>query len=76
MVFTCHRFNLGPKEELKQEEQASCNHITVREVDDSDTKIELAKTLGILEDRGKATVDELEELNLGTDEEPRPIYMS
>ena len=29
-----------------------------------------------IEDGGQATVDELKELNLGTNEEPRPIYMS
>ena len=29
-----------------------------------------------IEDGGQATVDELKELNLGTSEEPRPIYMS
>jgi len=38
VVFTYHRVNLGPKQELKQEEQASSNHITVREVDDSDAE--------------------------------------
>ena len=29
-----------------------------------------------IEDGGQATVDELKELNLGTSEEPRPIYVS
>ena len=29
-----------------------------------------------IEDEGQATVDELKELNLGIDEEPRPIYVS
>ena len=29
-----------------------------------------------IEDGGQATVDELKELNLGIDEEPRPIYVS
>ena len=29
-----------------------------------------------IEDEGQATVDELRELNLGTSEEPRPIYVS
>ena len=30
----------------------------------------------VIEDGGQATVDELRELNLGTSEEPRPIYVS
>ena len=29
-----------------------------------------------IEDEGQATIDELKELNLGTDKEPRPIYVS
>ena len=29
-----------------------------------------------IEDGGQATVDELKELNLGTDEKPHPIYVS
>ena len=59
VVFTGHRVNLGLKEELKQDEQASSNHITVWEVDDLDAEIELLETLKTLEDEGLATVDEL-----------------
>ena len=32
--------------------------------------------LQVFEDGGQATVDELKELNLGTNEDPRPIYVS
>jgi len=64
VVFTDYRVNVGPKEELKQEEQASSNHIMVREVDESDVKIELTETPETLDDRGQATVDELKEFNL------------
>ena len=38
--------------------------------------MELAETPKTLEDGGQATVDDLKELNLGTTEEPRPIYIS
>jgi len=38
--------------------------------------MELADTPKTLENGGQATVDELKELNLGTPEEPRPIYVS
>jgi len=48
----------------------------VREVDDSDSEIKLAKTPETLKDGGKAMVDELKELNLENLEEPRPIYVS
>jgi len=36
----------------------------------------LAETLKIFGDGGQATVDDMKELNLGTNEEPRPIYVS
>jgi len=48
----------------------------VREVDDSDSEIELVESPETLEDRGQATVDELKELNLETPDELRPIYVS
>jgi len=76
MVFTSHKTNPSSNTEVIAEEQASSNHITVREVDDWDSEIELTKFPKTLEDGGKATVDELKELNLGTPEEPRPVYVS
>jgi len=76
VVFTSHKAHPSPSEEVKEKEQASSNHITVREVDDSDSEIELAETPTTLKDGGQATVDEFKELNLGTPEEPRPIYVS
>jgi len=48
----------------------------VRELDDSNSEIELTETLKTLEGGGQATVDELKELNLGTPDERRPIYVS
>ena len=76
VVFTSRRVNRCPKEELKQEEQASSNHFTVREVDDFDAEIELMETPETLEDGGQATVDELKELNVGTSEEQHLTYVS
>jgi len=75
MVFTSHKAHPSPSEEVIEKEQASSNHITVRE-DDSDSEIELAETPGTLEDGGQAMVDELKELNLGTPEDSHPIYVS
>ena len=54
----------------------SC-HVTVEtdsELDASDD--EPNEVPRAIEDRGQATIDELRELNLGTSEEPRPIYVS
>jgi len=63
-------------EKSEEEQVASSNHITIRECDDLDSEIELAKTPEMLEDRGQATVDDLKELNLGCKEGPRHIYVS
>jgi len=76
VVFTDHKARPSHSEEVIEKEQAPSNHITVWEVNDSDSEIELTETPKTLEDGGQATVDELKDLNLGTPEEPRPIYFS
>jgi len=76
VAFTGHKAHPSSSEEVIKKEQASSNHITVWEVDDSDSKIKLAETPKTLEVGAEATVDELKELNPGTPEEPRPIYIS
>ena len=52
------------------------NHTTICECDDSDSKIKLVETLETLEDSGQTIVDALKQMNLGTNEEPLPIYLS
>jgi len=52
VVFTGHRSNPSRNEEFRQEEQASSNHVTVREVDDSNSKIELTEIPKTLKDKG------------------------
>jgi len=61
---------------MEEEKVFSSNYIIAHECDNSDSEIELAETPEIFEDRGQTTVDELKELNLGNNEEPRPIYVS
>jgi len=50
VVFTCHKAHPSLSEDIIEKEQASSNHITVREVDDSDSEIEIVKTPKTLED--------------------------
>ena len=54
------------------------NYHVVVEVDSNSefSENELRKAPQVFEDGGQATVDELKELNLGTNENPRPIYVS
>ncbi|KAL0345464.1 UNVERIFIED_CONTAM: Transposon Tf2-12 polyprotein [Sesamum radiatum] len=53
------------------------NHVSIDEGSDSDvSKDEIQNAPPELEDGVQATVDELRELNLGTTEEPRPIFVS
>jgi len=67
--------SFNSNEKFEEEQVASPNHITIHECDDSYSEIGLAETPETLKDRGHAIVDDLKELNLGTNEEPRPIYM-
>jgi len=76
VVFTGQQKNSGSNEAAEEEEVISSNHITIHECDDLDSGIELAETPKTFEDGDQATVDDLKELNLGTNEEPRPIYVS
>ncbi|KAL0461070.1 UNVERIFIED_CONTAM: Transposon Tf2-12 polyprotein [Sesamum latifolium] len=53
------------------------NHVSIDEGSDSDiSENEIQNAPPELEDGIQATVDELKELNLGTTEEPRPIFVS
>ncbi|XP_074300530.1 uncharacterized protein LOC141631807 [Silene latifolia] len=54
----------------------SSYHITVEEIPDENEEVEADEAPETLEDGGQSTVDELKELNLGTIEDPRPIYVS
>ena len=76
MVITNYEAHLNSKDEIKDEDQVPFNHITIREVDDLETEVELAEAPKTIENGGQATVDELKELNLGMKEDQRPIYVS
>ncbi|XP_074296967.1 uncharacterized protein LOC141627634 [Silene latifolia] len=54
----------------------SSYHITVEEIPDKNEEVEADEAPETLEDGGQSTMDELKELNLGTTEDPRPIYIS
>uniref|UniRef100_A0A803N2Y0 Uncharacterized protein n=1 Tax=Chenopodium quinoa TaxID=63459 RepID=A0A803N2Y0_CHEQI len=60
----------------EHKEIVSTNHVTAEEVSNPDEEIETDEAPKTLEDRGQAIVDELKELNLGTLQDPHPIYIS
>ncbi|XP_074300411.1 uncharacterized protein LOC141631671 [Silene latifolia] len=66
----------GVKKPRDLEVTTSSYHITVEEVPDESEEVEADEAPETLEDGGQSTVDELKELNLGTREDPRPIYIS
>jgi len=78
VLLTCQQRSSNSNENSEEEQVVSSNYITTRECDDSnsDSEIKLAETREKLEDGGQATVDDLKELDLGTKEEPHPIYVS
>ncbi|CAL2270748.1 unnamed protein product [Prunus armeniaca] len=62
---------------MKQAEVLVVHHVTIKEIDEEEPfEEEVHDAPAALEDRGQAIVDELKELNLGTNEEPRPIFVS
>ena len=76
MILTGQQKTSNSNKKSEEEQVASSNHITICERDDLDSKIELVDTLEMLEDWVQATVDDLKELNLETNKEPHPIYVS
>ncbi|XP_071909818.1 uncharacterized protein [Coffea arabica] len=61
-------------EEQGQESTASCHHITISDLEEEEEDADDAPAE--LEQGVKTTVDELKEINLGTSDDPRPIYIS
>ena len=66
VVLTGQQKSSDSNEKSEEEQLASSNHIIIYECDDSDSdsEIELAETPKMLEDGGKAIVDDLKELTL------------
>ncbi|XP_074277874.1 uncharacterized protein LOC141601485 [Silene latifolia] len=61
--------------DAKDLEIVTSYHITAEEIPDDSEEVEATRH-ETLEDEVQSTVDDLKELNLGTDEDPRPIYVS
>ncbi|KAM1206144.1 hypothetical protein FF1_006824 [Malus domestica] len=60
-----------------EEEAQDVFHITIQEgEEDESLEEDVIAAPSQLEDGGQATVDDLKELNLGTSEEPKPIFVS
>ena len=76
LVITSCNASSNAKDEIKDEDQFSSNHITIWEASDLEIEVEPVEAPNTLKDRGQATIDELKELNLGTNEDPCPIYVS
>jgi len=53
LVITNYEAHLNSKDEIKDEDQVPFNHITIREVDDLETEVELVNAPKTLEDGGK-----------------------
>ena len=69
--------NKGCPKDVEESSTHTSYHVTVQV--DSNPKFsddEPGEVPQVFEDGGQATVDELKELNLGTNENPRPIYVS
>ncbi|CAL8153332.1 unnamed protein product [Prunus armeniaca] len=73
------RKNLSQQNESDDEEAEilAVHHVTIKELDEEEPfEDEVHDAPVALKDGGQVTVDELKELNLGTNEDPRPIFVS
>ncbi|KAI5317596.1 hypothetical protein L3X38_037303 [Prunus dulcis] len=73
------RKTLSQQDESDDEEVEilAIHHVTIKELDEEEPfEDEVHDASAALEDGGQVTVDELKELNLGTNEDPRPIFVS
>ncbi|KAM1693092.1 hypothetical protein COP1_032428 [Malus domestica] len=59
-----------------KEEAQDVFHITIQEGEEEILEEDVITAPSQLEDGGQVTVDDLKELNLGTSEEPKPIFVS
>ncbi|CAL8116470.1 unnamed protein product [Prunus armeniaca] len=65
------------KSDDEEAEVLAVHHVTIKELDEEEPfEEEVHDAPAALEDGGQATIDELKELNLGTNEDPRPIFIS
>ncbi|KAM1480740.1 hypothetical protein ACFX2I_027854 [Malus domestica] len=64
------------REDNTKEEAQDVFHITIQEGEEEILEEDVMAAPLQLEDGGQATVDDLKELNLGTSEEPKPIFVS
>ena len=75
---TKRRIMVSTKQKVEDEVVASVNHITITEVTKEDSFIEddAEGAPPTFEEGVQATVDELKEVNIGTIEDPRPIFIN
>jgi len=76
VIFIGRQKSSNFNEETEKEQLVTSNHIKIHECDNSVSEIELAKMPETFKDGGQASADDLNEFNLGTNEDPRPIYVS
>ncbi|KAG9458135.1 hypothetical protein H6P81_002643 [Aristolochia fimbriata] len=64
------------KDDAKEEEVVVVHHISVGEGNIQPSEEELEEASAIFEEGGEATINELKKVNLGTEEDPRPTFLS
>ncbi|KAG9439903.1 hypothetical protein H6P81_020068 [Aristolochia fimbriata] len=59
-----------------EEEEVVVHHISVDKGDDPTLEDDLGEAPAIFEEGGQATIDQLKKVNLGTEDDPRPTFLS
>ncbi|KAI5349454.1 hypothetical protein L3X38_002341 [Prunus dulcis] len=77
IIQTRKALNQQNESDDEEVEILAVHHVTIKELDEEEPfEEEVHDAPAALEDGGQATVDELKELNLGTNEHPTPIFVS
>ncbi|GKV49781.1 hypothetical protein SLEP1_g56513 [Rubroshorea leprosula] len=65
------------KPSVEEQKAAESNHVSIEKISDSDSSDEEPNPAPeAFEEGGQATTDELKQWNLGTEDDPRPIFLS
>ncbi|KAG9458174.1 hypothetical protein H6P81_002682 [Aristolochia fimbriata] len=64
------------KDSEEEEEVVAVHHISTDEGNDSTPEDDLGEAPAIFEEGGQATIDQLKKVNLGTEDDPRPTFLS
>ncbi|XP_017984423.1 PREDICTED: uncharacterized protein LOC108663676 [Theobroma cacao] len=75
-VIVTKQASSSEEEEQEEKEISTCNHMFIVESDEKSEEEDIQEAPSSLEEGNRITIDELKEVNIGTIEDPRPIFIN